>query len=335
MGVGMRPFRAVLCFVLLFLFLFVPTETRGFEGPWLIPEPLELGMLSDSPNQYYCSVGAKKYLNSFTSYQFPNPFPPQQDPLSRLEFPIDQWFAGLMASYGGSYWCVEAQGWINLTREARSPMQDSDWSDDSNPSQKSIFSESRCRLNRGLVFDVRLDVATALTAPLALRPVVGWRSEYFRFTTHDGLQSALNGDSQDLNGDGIEFRQVFYHYYFGGIFRTAITPGSLWPWIPRVKADLQLDYGLVNAANEDLHLLRSGERITRENTRGHCWHAAATVSFIFADNIRGRIEGDFKRVLTNGAHRLTNPLGYIDFSFDGSRVWSDQASISGFAEVSF
>lgn len=331
----MRLFRAVLCVVLLFMLLLAPSETRGFEGPWSFPEPFGLGIMSDGTQQYYCSVGAKKYLNSFTSYQFPNPFPPEQDPLSRLEFPIDQWFAGLIASYGGSAWCVEAQGWINFTREANARMQDSDWSDENNPSQKNIFSESGCRLIRGLLFDVRLDVATSLTAPLGIRPVVGWRSEYFRFVTHDGYQNSLEGDSQSLDGDGIEFRQVFYHYYLGGMLRTSFAPSSLWPWIPRMRADLQLDYALVNATNEDLHLLRSGDRITRENTRGHCWHAAATMTFTFAENIRGRIEGDFKRVLTNGSHRLTNPLGYIDFSFDGSRVWSDQASISAYAEVAF
>ncbi|MEI8182819.1 MAG: omptin family outer membrane protease [Desulfomonile sp.] len=335
MGVGMRLFRAVSCSVVLIIFVLAPVETQGFDGSWLTLEPFAMGILNEGQHQHYGSIGARKYLNSFTSYQFPNPFWPQQDPLSRLEFPIDQWFVGVMARYGGAAWSVEAQGWINFTREARSLMQDSDWNDDSNPSQKTIFSESRCRLNRGLLFDVRLDVATSLTAPLNLRPVAGWRCENFNFTTYDGFQAAIDGPSTYLDGDGIEFRQVFYHYYLGGIIRTGWDPGRVWPWLPRVKTDLQFDYALVTASNEDLHLLRSGERVTRENTRGHCWHVATTLSFVFGDAIRARIEGDFKRLLTNGSHRLTNPLFEIDFSFDGSNVWSDQASISAVGEFFF
>ncbi|MDQ1240100.1 MAG: hypothetical protein QG577_2286, partial [Thermodesulfobacteriota bacterium] len=37
-------------------------------------------------------VGVRKYFNSFTSWQFPNRFPPNQDPYSRLEWPWDQTF---------------------------------------------------------------------------------------------------------------------------------------------------------------------------------------------------------------------------------------------------
>jgi hypothetical protein len=99
--------------------------------------------------------------------------------------------------------------------------------------------------------------------------------------------------------------------------------------------DLQLDYGLVTAANEDLHLLRTGDRVTKENTRGHCWHVSANAGFILRDSIKTRIEADFKRLLTNGSHRLINHPFEIDFSFDGAHVWSDQASISAVGEFSF
>ena len=41
---------------------------------------------------YYGSIGVRKYFNSFTSYQFPDPEQPVLNPLSRLEWPWEQLF---------------------------------------------------------------------------------------------------------------------------------------------------------------------------------------------------------------------------------------------------
>ncbi len=69
----------------------------------------------------------------------PKPFSPQQDPLSRLEFPIDQWFFGLKQEYTAQNWSCFCQGWINVSeRESDLKMQDSDWDDEFLPSQKTI-----------------------------------------------------------------------------------------------------------------------------------------------------------------------------------------------------
>jgi hypothetical protein len=286
----------------------------------------------NAPRQSH-ELGVKKFINSFTSYQFPNPFPPEQDPLSRLEFPIDQWFLGLKSQYSGSWWSVIGQGWINISRDSGLKMQDSDWDDEDNPSQKTIFSESQCRLNRGII----LDLATALGNPvprfLNLRPLVGFRYQYFSFTTHDGYQTTLSGLSTDLPGDGIDFQQFYYHIYFGGGFFTFFNLGIPRGPLIRARLDLQLDYALVRGRNEDLHLLREGRRVTEQITNGHCWHLFAGLSFVSTNRVNTRIEVDLKRVLTHGGHLLTNSLFDVNFSFDGSRVWSDQLSISGVFEL--
>ncbi len=286
----------------------------------------------------YYSVGFKKYFSSFTSYQFPNPFPPGADPLSRLEFPIDQWFAGLRSGYRTTSWSVDSQAWINTSRESRFRMQDSDWDDESMPGQKTIFSESKCRLNRGVL----LDMAVGMIIPLEQIPnfckvkgLVGYRYQSFYFTTHDGIQTILGDGSAPLDGDGIDFKQVFYHYYCGLNARTSLDPSGFVLMLPRVILEVQVDYGLVQAKNEDLHLLREGDRLTIQNTRGHCWHGFASVEFLALSDMRTLVEVDFKRSLTNGSHRLLNGLLDIDFSFEGSRVWSDQASISVTGELRF
>ena len=59
----------------------------------------------------------------------------------------------------------------------------------------------------------------------------------------------------------------------------------------------------------------------------------ASLGVLSRDRLNTRIEFDLKRVLTHGGHLLTNSLFDINFSFDGSRVWSDQVSLSGVIEV--
>ncbi len=289
----------------------------------------------DSSPQYHTGIFISKYFSSFTSYQFPNPFPPNQDPLSRLEFPIDQWFLGLESGYRNSLWAFKCQLWTNITRDGSQKMQDSDWDDETMPFQKTIFSESKCRLNDSLLADVRVALTNPLRLPWNIGPAIGLRYELFDFTTHDGQQLDLGGGLMDLPGDGIDFKQIFRHFYFGVAVQGTLRMGALMESAPPVHFTIDLDYGLVTALNEDLHLLREGERITRENTSGHCWHAGLTAGILLRDRIRARIQGEFKRILTTGNHHLTNPLFDIDFSFDGSQVWSEQVSVSGALEIPF
>jgi hypothetical protein len=308
----------------------------GVPGRFLIPGPavVERAVMSEGM-EYHHAVGLKKFINSFTSYQFPNPFPPFQDPLSRLEFPIDQWFFGLKGGCDTPLWSIQCQGWINLNEESALKMQDSDWDDPIHPDQKTIFSESECRLNKGLLLDAYLALANPLVTFVDFKPIVGYRYQHFDLTTHDGFQVDLQGNSVDLPGDGIEFRQTFVHYYVGALVRS--TPGT-WNLFPRLQGlefIVQADYAWVRAKNEDLHLLRLGERLTHENTRGHAWHISLTAQVMMSRAIRARIEGDFNRITSTGPHRLSNRLLGIDFPFDGATVWSDQGSLSAYAEILF
>lgn len=287
-------------------------------------------------NPAHCwSVGVRKFINSFTSYQFPNPFPPGQDPLSRLEFPIDQWFVGGAARYATASWTLTGLFWTNINAESDLKMQDSDWDDSDMPGQKTIFSESKCRLNRGVLAEARLALPGQRSAGSILRPVVGARYQQFRFTTHDGMQMAVGGSPQALPGDGIGFKQTFYHAYVGGMLGTVVRTGGPFSTLPTVMLDFQFDYALVKGANEDLHLLREGDRVTMEKTTGHAWHCSIGAMLLVRQSLSARIEVDFIRTLTHGSHRMVNSLFNIDFSFDGARVWSDQASIAALAEWRF
>jgi outer membrane protease len=336
-GTGMVVRGVVAVFVSLALSCCVAVQCRaqslsGLLRGWNAIDALDVVKISPRLSR---SVGIKKFINSFTSYQFANPFPPNQDPLSRLEFPIDQWFLGLTGTYWTRAWSIKAQGWLNLNRESGLKMQDSDWDDDSNPSQKTIFSESSCRLNKGLLFDTYLAVSIPWQRFSNVRPLVGYRYQYFAFTTHDGAQASLGGGVMDLPGDGIDFNQTFNHVYFGAVINTSFEPRCVWNNLPRVNLECQVDYALISAKNEDFHLLRTGDRVTTENTRGHCWHVLVSMGFFRRGCLSARVEADFKRVMTDGNHQLSNNLFNLNFSFDGSTVWSDQASISALGQLAF
>jgi hypothetical protein len=285
-----------------------------------------------SPRWNY-SLGIRKYINSFTSYQFPNPFPPGQDPLSRLEFPIDQWFMGLSAKYDTPWWALTGEIWFNVSRESSQKMQDSDWDDESNPSQKTIFSESDCRLDQATLIDVGLALYPLYAMGSSCRPVMGYRYQKFAFTTHDGEQTVFGDGSMPLPGDGIGFSQKFNHFYFGALLSTVFYLGGC--NTSKVTCDLQGDYALINARNEDLHLLREGNRVTTETTRGHCWHFGASATLADSGPFSAKIEADFKRLMTCGNHELTNDMFSFRFSFDGSTVWSDQAAVTAVGVLRF
>lgn len=55
-------------------------------------------------------LGVRRYINSFTSYQFPDPQQPGLDPLSRLEWPWEQTFGTVELAVRKRYVRVKLDG---------------------------------------------------------------------------------------------------------------------------------------------------------------------------------------------------------------------------------
>ena len=60
----------------------------------------------EAAKNWQVGLRVKRFFKSHTSYEFGNPFPPGQVPLSRLEFPLDSWWAGFEARRSFSRWSV-------------------------------------------------------------------------------------------------------------------------------------------------------------------------------------------------------------------------------------
>jgi hypothetical protein len=263
----------------------------------------------------------KRYFGSHTSYEFGNPFPPYQVPLSRLEFPLNTWWAG--GEFRRSFSRISAGVEVlrNVSRESDGSFKDSDWDDEARPGVKTIYSESQCRMEPSYMVrgDVDLKVADWLGLPVwfDLRPVAGVRWQRFELVSHDGVQTnpapGDNNPPTPLPGDTIRFEQTYWHYFLG--IRTAYDLGRH-IHASRLKLLCQLDWAYVDGDNRDHHLLREGSRMTYEKIRCHAWHASLGLKAGLTKNINAGVEAEYLLIRTRGSHRLVNDLFNIDMSFD-------------------
>jgi hypothetical protein len=289
----------------------------GFSGVAGRPVPFQ------RPVGFYADLVVSKFINSFATYQFPDP-DTGIDPLSRLEFPIDQWFIGFKATSALQGVSLNLEVLRNLNEKSSLKTQDSDWEFPANPDQKTTFSESDSRLPEAWLVDVSTD--WAMFCPY-IRPVLGLRWQTFHFIGGDGFQNSFPRPAPTpLTGDTFDVRFTFKHLYVGGIADFGPAPFGM---------RLQADYAWVTAENADRHLLR-GDRLTKEKASGWCVHLAASVRVSLTDSLSFLLQGDFKRIRTRkGSHDWWDDSGAFQESWDGAEMWSDQQSLSAYCELRF
>lgn len=280
----------------------------------------------------YVTLGLRKYINSFTSYQFPN-YPPSkgpQDPLSRLEHPWDQVWGLVRLGSDLKTVAVNLEFAASLSSHTALKVQDSDWSDKNHPSQKTTFSQSEDRPS-GWTLDV------SATAPLPQVPilsgVIGYRLQQFRFDAYDDLQGSIWDETTRKyrtqtnwvqgHGPAGELTQYYNHYYAGGVAQGLLPMGALFERLGSASLllKLQCDYGCVTGKNADFHFLRA-DKGTFDETTGWSWHVNLTTGLYIGDRLSVNVEGDFLRIRTSGTHHENNA------TWDGAKVWSDQQFLS-------
>ncbi len=283
----------------------------------------------------------KYFFQSHTSYEFGNPFPPYQAPLSRLEFPLNTWWAGASLRRDFPRFSVGAEVFRNIDNRTNGVMMDSDWDDDEHPEIKTIYSESSCRMEPSYMVraDVDLKISDWLRLPrwLDLRPVAGLAWQRFSLVSYDGVQTYPAPESAQpptpLPGDGISFEQT-YRRYFAGL-KAGFDLGKPFH-LNSLNLLTQFDWAYITATNEDYHLLRGGKRITNDTTTGDAWHAMMTLKVGLTSCFNANIGAEYLRIATTGTHRLINESYGLDVSFDhGVKVWSEQVNVSMSLEYLF
>jgi len=293
--------------------------------------------------EYSASLGFRKYINSFTSYQFPDPEQPQLDPISRLEWPWEQTAGVVKLGYvtNGFGFGIDFASTLFLPSFLKA--QDSDWEDPNNPGQKTTFSEGKAK-PRMWTFDG--NVAVNIPSMTILKAVAGYRAQQFSFTYTDVLQGTIwDEDTQTyrpvavfdfLPGAVIEFTEYYKHWYGGGILSAGLDLGLLAEALASWQLFLRFqgDYAYVKANNLDFHILRTpGPRFTAETTTGSSWHINLTTELRLSERFAFCLEGDFMRICTRGSHHWTEPG--TDRSWDGAKVWSEQKYLTASGLLAF
>lgn len=296
---------------------------------------------TDQPNEparlsKYLSLGVKteRLVNSHTSYEFGDPYPPYPSPLSKLVFPMDSWWGGLNLRFTTPRFSVNGELLTNVVEDTHKPMKDYDWFFEA----VSIYSESKSRLKNSYrtTVDADIEVADLLGLPgwLSLRPVVGFRYQRFQFLIHDGTQYDYENSNAiyPLPGNLLSFRQEYFHYFTG--LRSLIDAGR-YTGLPDFTVSMQVDYAYVHGNNKDHHLLR-GNRFTYENTDGHAWHLSAGLKKSLIRNLFLGVHADYMKIRTTGTHRLEHKEYDMDKSWsNGVKVWSEQTAVGMTLEYRF
>ena len=277
---------------------------------------------------------SKHYTGSHTSYEFGNPFPPMQAPLSRLEFPMNAWFGGVAVAGQFDRFSVSGEFLRNISSSSTDVFKDSDWTGENvPPSVKDVYSEASMRIEPSymarLDVDMRVNDWLGFSEGLDIRPLIGVRWQDLNFVAHDGVQSypAQPGLAvEPYPGDAIRFNQTYWQYYLGA--RMAYDLGRQVD-LPGLKLTSQLDWAYVTGDNTDHHLLRAGRRMTYEDTRGSAWHAIVGLTAPLAKDVNLGVSFEYLRIESTGTHRWTDSLANGDLSWDhGVKVWSEQKSVN-------
>lgn len=282
----------------------------------------------------------KRYFGSYTSYEFGNPDPPFQAPLSRLEFPMNTWWAGLEVRRRFSRFSAGVEALRSVYEKTEGPFQDSDWTNDTRTNIKTIYSEAECRMEPSYMVrgDVDMKVGDWLGLPVWFdpRPVIGIRWQRLEFVAYNGLQVYLYPDADNplgagkpadpYPGDAIKFRQDYWQFFLG--IRSDYDLGKHLKTSRRLKLSGQLDWAYVRGENKDHHLLQPGTRMTYENTTGNAWHASLGFKAGLTQNINLGVEAEYFLIQTKGSHQWVYDLAGADQTWDnGVKVWSEQASL--------
>ncbi len=294
----------------------------------------------------YMSLGLRKYINSFTSYEFLDPDNNFVDPLSRLEWPWEQAYGVIKAGFMYRGLQVNLEGASTLLTYSGLMAQDSDWEDLSQPNQKTTFSEGEAR-PRGWTVDA--SVGFDLPVLANVRWILGYRAQQFRFTYTDVYQKELYRPDRNSfdEGEGIQFTQDYRHYYGGAVTGVEIDMADFSSVMSGTSLAIRLlgDVGYVTANNIDYHVDRlPSPRHTYEITNGISWRLNLATDLRINDRFIVGVAGEFMRIRTQGSHRMTNPEGldergdYVlrtDRSWQGARVWSEQKFIELNASINF
>jgi hypothetical protein len=301
---------------------------------------------------FWMGLGVRKYINSFTSFEFPgrllgNTNPPGK---ARFEWPLDQLFGVVRLGYDRGPVGVVVDYMATCGSGSGTRAQETYW--DVDDGTVTLFGKGRVA-PRSYVLDIGFTYALPVAAkaceepPFGLAAIVGFRQQTYRYTMKDSTDN-IPGATVSNRGDDIDFGQYYTHWYIGGIFTKAFDLASMmggcYPPQYRFLFAFQADYAYVKANNNAADYVHwiyystvAREANNWQRTKGGCWHLNASLAMDAGHCLKIILEGDFKRIDTRGRQELSYFPGSNPFTaeWSGGKSWSDQTYVGILASYGF
>lgn len=277
--------------------------------------------------------------DSHTSYEFGTPeLPPDGwTPLSRLVFSLNSLWHGVSVGWERPGWNLRFEWLTPMQRRVQGDLEDYDWLP---PNPNGSFTDlgvMRERWTDAQMLDLsgqfRL-VEKPLGLPLEVWPGAGFRWQRLGLMASDPFQLKEFNVWQEYPwsyyGDVISFKQEYFVGYVGGEIRATIEGWRL----PPLQVTFRGDWGWTDGFNIDHHLIREGDRYTKESTHGDTWRVGLTFETLLRRCLGLGFEVDYLEFATKGRHHLINIPLEQDLTWDhGVRAWSNQTWLTAFVRL--
>lgn len=277
--------------------------------------------------------------DSHTSYEFGTPeLPPDGwTPLSRLVFSLNSLWHGVSVGWERPGWNLRFEWLTPMQRRVQGDLEDYDWLPPNPDGSFTDLGVMRERWTDAQMLDLagqfRL-VEKPLGLPLEVWPGAGFRWQRLGLMASDPFQLKEFNVWQEYPwsyyGDVISFKQEYFVGYVGGEIRATIEGWRL----PPLQVTFRGDWGWTDGFNIDHHLIREGDRYTKESTHGDTWRVGLTFETLLRRCVSLGFEVDYLEFATKGRHHLINIPLEQDLTWDhGVRAWSDQTWLTAFVRL--
>jgi len=277
--------------------------------------------------------------DSHTSYEFGTPeLPPDGwTPLSRLVFSLDSLWHGVGVGWERPGWNVRFEWLTPMQRRVQGDLEDYDWFPPNPDGSFTDLGVMRQRWTDAQMLDLtgqfRL-LDRPLSLPLEVWPGAGFRWQRLGLMASDPFQLKEFNVWQEYPwsyyGDVIAFKQEYFVGYVGGEIRATLEGWRL----PPLQVTFRGDWGWTDGYNIDHHLIREGDRYTKESTHGDTWRVGMTFETLVRRCLSLGFEVDYLEFATKGRHHLINIPEGQDLTWDhGVRAWSDQTWLTAFLRL--
>lgn len=277
--------------------------------------------------------------HSHTSYEFGTPEQPPEGwtPLSRLVFSLDSLWHGVGVGWERPGWNLRFEWLTPMQRHVQGDLEDYDWLPPNPDGSFTDLGVMRQRWTDAQMLELagqfRL-LDRPLNLPLEVWPGAGFRWQRLGLMASDPFQlkefNVWQEEPWSYYGDVISFKQEYFVGYVGGEIRATIEGWRL----PPLQVTFRGDWGWTDGYNIDHHLIREGDRYTKQSTHGDTWRVGLSCETLLRRCLSLGFEVDYLEFATKGRHHLINIPEGQDLTWDhGVRAWSDQTWLTAFVRL--